>query len=258
MFYISKFIDNLLDRYAAGYVEILGSVFIQLLYLLNGLIVEMIRPPYTSVTSFKMILQSLRNHLIATALHITYVICHDGSSVLTRTFIRPYRTPAMVEFGIHMLIGIFLWDFIFWFIHFVWHLPGIYEWIHAKHHEVKNPREHHVWTISFMSIVDFVFLYGLPVVAVAKILEMNIITTLAFALYSAVGEQTKLAFGDVAHDEHHRNGKCNFGSLGLADRMMGTNATPTAEDKSRTSSSTLLLRRILTPRAGRVKGDTTL
>lgn len=49
-----------------------------------------------------------------------------------------------------------------------------------------------MWTISYMSIADFLFLYGAPIVAVAKMLEIDIITTMLFTLISAVAEQMKL------------------------------------------------------------------
>lgn len=111
---------------------------------------------------------------------------------------------------------------VFWAIHRVWHVRGVYEFVHAKHHEVIHPGEHHVWTISYMGVVDFVFLYGMPVVVVAKVLEMNLVTTLVFSFVSAAGEQVKLVWGDEAHDEHHVDGGVNFGAYGVMDAICGT------------------------------------
>ena len=93
--------------------------------------------------------------------------------------------------------------------------------VHAKHHEILNTGKHHVLTISYMSVVDFFFLYGIPVVVVAKILEMNILTTLLYAFVSAAGEQAKFVWGDKAHDEHHLSGQGNYGVYGLTDWIFG-------------------------------------
>ncbi|KAM7197432.1 fatty acid hydroxylase superfamily protein [Naviculisporaceae sp. PSN 640] len=174
-------LDALLDRYPAGYVEILGSISVQLVYLVFGLAMERLRPAYTSSTTRKMIFQSLRNHIVATSIHVLYVFSRGGKSVLTDTFATGLHMPSWTELATHLAIGVVMRDVVFWTIHRLWHVPGVYELVHAKHHEVVYPGVHHVWTISYMGMVDFVFLYGLPVVLVAKTLEMNLITTLVFA-----------------------------------------------------------------------------
>ncbi len=217
--------DHLLTLYPPGYIEIMGSISIQIIYLIFGLIVEHFRPAYTSSTTPKMIVHSLRNHVIATSLHILYVFAHSGDSVLTRTFIPPYQLPSLAEFFRDLAMSLLLRDVVFWAIHRVWHLPVLYPFVHAKHHEITHPVNHHIWTISYMSAVDFVLLYGIPVVAVAKVLEMNILTTLLFAFVSAAGEQVKLVFGDEAHDEHHLDGGVNFGVYGLMDWVFGTGSS---------------------------------
>ncbi|OHW96524.1 fatty acid hydroxylase superfamily protein [Colletotrichum incanum] len=216
--------NQLIDQYPAGYIEVFGSVCVQLVYMIIGLFMEWMRPHYVSATSQKMITQSLKNHIVATMVHIAYVIFVGGKSVLTRTFIQPYNLPIWKEFVSDILIGLLLREAIFYVVHRLWHIPGIFERVHAKHHEIKHPANHHVWTISYMSVVDFLFLYGFPVMAAAKALEMNVVTTLAFALLSAVGEQIKLLRGDDAHDEHHLTMVVNYGAYGLMDRFCGTSS----------------------------------
>ncbi|WYZ40216.1 hypothetical protein EsH8_IV_000557 [Colletotrichum jinshuiense] len=214
--------DKLIARYSAGYVEILGSVAVQVVYLAFGLLVEWLRPAYTSSTSPKILAQSIRNHVVVTLAHAAFVVSRGGASVLTRTYIPPYSLPSWTEFAGQMLVGILMRDAIFYVVHRLWHIRGLYELVHAKHHEITYPGNHHVWTISYMSVVDFFSLYGLPVVAVAKALEMNVITALGFALFSAVGEQIKLVWGDEAHDEHHVNMGVNYGAYGVMDAICGT------------------------------------
>ena len=106
-----------------------------------------------------------------------------------------------------------------------------YKFVHAKHHKVRHPGQHHILTISYMSVTDFVFLYGIPVVAIAKLLEMNIVTTLLYSFVSAAGEQVKLVWGDEAHDEHHLSGKGNYGVYGVTDWVFGTVRTPSGKVK---------------------------
>jgi len=215
---------NLMDRYSPGYIEIMGSVSVQLVYLAFGLLVERLRPAYKSSTTPKMMTQSLRNHVVATLIHVAYVMSRGGESVLTRTFARPYHAPTWTEVVRDLIIGLLLRDALFWAIHRLWHAPGIYELIHSKHHELTHPGEHHILTISYMSVADFVFLYGVPVVAVAKVLEMNIVTTLLFSFVSAAGEQVKLVWGDEAHDEHHLGKPGNYGAYGVMDWLCGTSS----------------------------------
>ena len=215
-------ISQLISRYPPGYIEIMGSVSVQIVYLIFGLLVEQMRPSYKSSTTPKMIAQSLRNHVVATMIHVVFVMSKGGQSMLTRTFIPPYQAPSWAEMVRDLAIGFLLRDIVFWAIHRLWHAPWVYEQVHAKHHEVKYPGNHHIWTISYMSVADFVLLYGFPVVAIAKALEMNIITTLLFSFFSAVGEQIKLVWGDDAHDEHHLNGAVNYGAYGFMDKLCGT------------------------------------
>ncbi|GJC82118.1 methylsterol monooxygenase 2-2 [Colletotrichum liriopes] len=141
--------DMLIERYPAGYIEIMGSVSVQLVYMVVGLFLERLRPPL----------------------------------------------PSWREFARDLAVGLLLRDAVFYIIHRLWHAPGVYERVHAKHHEIKHPGNHHVLTISYMSVADFMFLYGFPVVGIAKLLEMNLATTLAFSFVSAVGEQVKLLWG---------------------------------------------------------------
>lgn len=108
----------------------------------------------------------------------------------------------------HMVVGIFLWDCIFcifWFIQSSSYALRICDRLQSKYRGTKHSHVYRVWTKRFLSIVNFVLFYDLPVVAIAKTLEMNIITTLAFALYFAVGEHRKVRFGDP------QDGKWNFG-----------------------------------------------
>lgn len=201
---ISHWIDNVIDQYPSGYVEVMASVSVQIAYLSLGLCIECIRPRYHSETSLKMLVQSLWNHAAATAVHILYVASRHGESVLTQTFnTRPYKLPSWTEVLGQLAVALVLRDVLFYTIHRLWHVPKVYQLIHTKHHEVLYPSKHHIFTISYMSMTDFLFLYGLPVMAVAKFLEMNIITTMAFALVSAVGEQIKLILGNDGHDSHH-------------------------------------------------------
>jgi len=215
-------VDFLLDRYKPGYVEVIGSISVQVIYLLTGLVMERLRPRYRSDTTSKMIVESFRNHVVATAMHFGYVTYRAGQPVLSWDFPRPYHLPPWQVMARDVVIGLVIRDVLFWVIHRLWHLPGIYQLVHAKHHELKDPTAHHVFTISYMSVVDFIILYGSLVVAVAKGLNMDISTALTFAFISAVGEQVKLVWGDEKHDEHHADGSVNFGVYGFTDWVLGT------------------------------------
>lgn len=231
-FKFKMIVDFLLDRYKPGYVEVMGSVYVQVVYLLFGLIMERLRPRYRSETTPKMIVECFRNHVVATAMHFGYVAYRAGQPVLSWDIPRPYALPSWQTMARDVIIALFIRDVLFWFIHRLWHLPGVYELIHAKHHELKDPTTHHVFTISYMSLVDFILLYGSLVVAIAKGMDMDIATALTFAFVSAVGEQVKLVWGDEAHDEHHLDGSANFGVYGFMDWVFGTNSRGFLPDSS--------------------------
>ncbi|OAA57897.1 fatty acid hydroxylase superfamily protein [Niveomyces insectorum RCEF 264] len=235
---LAGFVDGIMDRYPSGYVEVLASVSVQLIYLAFGLFVECIRPAYVSETSRKMLVQSLRNHVAATLVHVLYVAWMGGQPVLTRTFAtRPYTLPPWTEVVRHLAIALVLRDVLFYTIHQLWHLPQLYKFVHAKHHEVRRPSRHHILTISYMSVTDFMFLYGFPVMAVAKALEMDILTTMAFSFVSAVGEQIRLVFGDVGHDEHHLTNTGDYGVYGIMDTLFSRYGHGAAKKRKMESQS---------------------
>jgi sterol desaturase/sphingolipid hydroxylase (fatty acid hydroxylase superfamily) len=219
---LETWIDGLLARFSAGWIEVFADVSIQLTYLAFGLIVELLRPPYSSKTTKKMMLQSIRNHFVGAGIHIAYVLYKGGAPVLSSTYARPFIIPSLKEIVGDLIMALVLRDAICYLIHRFWHLPGVYETVHAKHHEILEPGNHHCWTVSYMSMTDFIFLYGGPVVIIAKMLELSIVTVAIFAFLSAVGEQVKLVYGDESHDEHHVNGTVNFGTYGLMDSLCGT------------------------------------
>ncbi|KAF4627048.1 hypothetical protein G7Y89_g11109 [Cudoniella acicularis] len=136
--FISQWIDKLIDRYPTGYVEVLASVSVQVVYLIFGLFVEWIRPSYVSGTSRKILVQSLRNHVVATMVHVAYVASREGESVLTRTFTQPYGLPLWREVVSDLVVVLLLRDMLFYVIYRLWHVPGVYERVHAKHHEARQ------------------------------------------------------------------------------------------------------------------------
>lgn len=219
---LEQCVDLWIDRYSAGWLEVYADILIQLSYLAFGIIVELIRPPYDSKTSKRMMRQSLRNHATGALTHICYVWYTRGNPVLTRTWAQPYSLPSWREMVSDMVVALILRDAVSYLIHRIWHLPGVYKLVHAKHHEILKPGQHHVWTVSYMSMIDFNLLYGGPVVLIARFLEMNILTVGLFAFISAVGEQVKLIYGDEAHEEHHISGSTNFGPYGIVDAVLGT------------------------------------
>jgi sterol desaturase/sphingolipid hydroxylase (fatty acid hydroxylase superfamily) len=227
---LETWFDGLLARFPAGWVEVFADVSIQLTYLAFGLIVELVRPPYSSKTSKKMILQSIRNHCVGAGIHIAYVFYKGGAPVLSSTYARPFIMPSLKEIVGDLVMALVLRDAICYLIHRFWHLPGVYEKVHAKHHEITKPGEHHCWTVSYMSVTDFILLYGGPVVVIAKMLELSIVTVAIFAFISAVGEQVKLVYGDESHDEHHINGTVNFGTYGFMDSLCGTSGASASHE----------------------------
>lgn len=103
-------VDALLDRYPPGYIEIMGSISVQLVYFIFGLLMERLRPAYTSSTTRKMIMQSLRNHIVASGIHVLYVFFRGGESVLMDTFTRPYHPPSLAELAGHLVAGVLMRD----------------------------------------------------------------------------------------------------------------------------------------------------
>lgn len=213
--------NDFLERCPPAYVELLGSLGIQVGYFACGMIMEKMRPAYVTATSREVLNKSLLNHVILNSLHFAIATCMGGNSILSQGYPKKYQLPSWTELISQLVIALVLRDAVFWIVHRLLHIPGLYR-VHAKHHEIKNPGDHHIFTISYMSLADFFFLYAIPIVSVARFLDMKLVTTLAFSFISATGEQVKLVWGDEAHDEHHVNGAVNFGAYGPMDWVCGT------------------------------------
>lgn len=225
--WVSGQMDRLIEVYPSGYLEIAASVNVQIVYLIIGIAVEagrrMFDTTYKCRSSYSMIGRSLYNHVVASLVHVAYVYMRGGEAVLTDTWRMPYEMPTGLDIVRQVITALLMREVFFYSVHRLFHeVPFLMKHIHSKHHEVLEPAQHHVWTISYMSVIDFLILYGAPVMLVAKALEMDIMALQLFALVSASHEQVNIVTGAEDHEDHHSGAAKGYGVYGIMDKLCGT------------------------------------
>jgi sterol desaturase/sphingolipid hydroxylase (fatty acid hydroxylase superfamily) len=114
-------------------------------------------------------------------------------------------------------------DFFFYVYHRIFHLPFLYQRIHKIHHYWTKPWAIHAMSchmleiifVNILSVMSSPLLYGKPHVK---------FITLYIALSTLSSTISHSGWGFIArhHDNHHKYITCNYGVLGIMDKIMKT------------------------------------
>jgi fatty acid hydroxylase domain-containing protein 2 len=129
---------------------------------------------------------------------------------------------VLIELGICIIVE----EFGFYYSHRLLHNKLIYKHIHKQHHLWQSPV---AITAIYAHPIEYIFSNILPVFLGVLICGSHIATAwfwFTIALLSTLNAHSgyHLPFfpSPEAHDYHHRFFNCNFGMLGLLDRLHGT------------------------------------
>jgi len=147
--------------------------------------------------------------------------------------------PNIFQWGLDMLRGVIVEDFVFYFLHRALHHPLLYSAIHKVHHEYKAP--FHI-SAMYASITEFFVADIFPLMcgfltashwstALGFVAYRLYLTTEAHSGYSFpwaldnILDSNGIYFfsGSKHHDAHHEKFNCNYGSnLYFWDWLLGT------------------------------------
>jgi sterol desaturase/sphingolipid hydroxylase (fatty acid hydroxylase superfamily) len=145
--------------------------------------------------------------------------------------------PSFLIIVYQLILFILSEDTIFFWTHYLFHTPWLYQAIHKKHHVYKQPTGVvSVLSDPFEGVQNQLAIWFLPVILKEKHLFTLCIwivirvyqTVNAHSGYNLPYVSTQYWFpwlmpGAVAHDFHHQHCKWNYGSFfNMWDRLMGT------------------------------------
>jgi sterol desaturase/sphingolipid hydroxylase (fatty acid hydroxylase superfamily) len=135
--------------------------------------------------------------------------------------IDPYLVPEWyVSFG-QIMIGLIMYDFMFFVIHRTLHMKSFY-WIHKMHHEYNNPV---IWSDAHTSLLEVIFVAIIPNIIIGIFIQMHIYTQLMFTIVSislGISQHSNydlpyspfylIPFCDTykGHILHHNYTSCNY------------------------------------------------
>lgn len=130
--------------------------------------------------------------------------------------------PSTITMIFHLFLSALLGELFYYFSHRLLHIPMLYSSIHKIHHNYKAP-------IAIVSLyghpLEILFGNTFAVIGPIYILNVHSYTLYLGIVLGFVDSLSDHAGFDVKnrfHDLHHQFTNCNFGSIGIFDRVCGT------------------------------------
>jgi sterol desaturase/sphingolipid hydroxylase (fatty acid hydroxylase superfamily) len=109
-------------------------------------------------------------------------------------------------------------DILFFHIHRKFHSVELYKY-HKLHHSWKQPVP---WGTLYASITENILANFLPILTAPMIMHVNIVY-LQLWIFVTTFSSVYAHNGKGKHNRHHQTFKNNYGTLGLCDKIYGTN-----------------------------------
>ena len=139
------------------------------------------------------------------------------------------EAPPGVWRAVGTLVGcVVLEEVLFFYAHWALHSKALYKAVHKKHHEFVAPI---ALAANYAHPIEVLVGNMIPLVAGPILLSAHITTTWLWFSLAIVGTLVHHSGYDITpaweaqpafHDTHHRLFKCNYGLLGVLDRIHGT------------------------------------
>lgn len=115
-----------------------------------------------------------------------------------------------------------IFEVIFYHFHFIFHIHPIFKIFHFQHHKWITPMG---LSTFYCHPVEHVFLNITPLLISAKILNLN---QIGFRIWHFLFLTNNILYSHGCynfrnlHDKHHLDFDCNYGFLGIFDKLYGT------------------------------------
>ncbi|GBG26608.1 Methylsterol monooxygenase 1-1 [Hondaea fermentalgiana] len=143
------------------------------------------------------------------ALPLSVAIWYSG-----RIEISP-RIPGFVEIFVHLVIFLLVDEVLFYYTHRACHeFPFLYKHVHKIHHQYTAPIG---LAADYCHPLEHLFVNLIPNLAGALLVRAHAVTFIFWMWWLSQSEDNP-----NMHDLHHMKFTCNFGSMGILDKLHGT------------------------------------
>jgi len=142
--------------------------------------------------------------------------------------------PSMFSFVRDLALIVIIEEILFYYSHRLLHLPYFYRRVHKKHHEFTSPV---ALAAAYAHWFEMIVSNLIPTSFGAYLIQTHMLTFWCWMVLAIVGTQVHhcgfrfpwIPFWDHNpnfHDMHHQKFECNYGLLGILDKLHSTSFHP--------------------------------
>lgn len=129
---------------------------------------------------YKKITHTILHYFLINILLVIPLIVFTFDETRDKLRILPETVPEWYVSFYQIILGLIMYDFMFFVIHRTLHMKQFY-WIHKMHHEYNNTV---IWADAHTSLLEVVFVAIIPNIIIGMIINMHIYTQCMFVIIS--------------------------------------------------------------------------